>query len=161
MRLEVALRGAVREGSLAAAPDDLQVAARARLGEVAAHLERQAVVGLEGSGLLVGLGSELLKGHAGFRIGHVRTLPPRPHRRDESGFRFRQSTRPRPVGRQRLPSRSVSQLPSEAQPPSTLSVTPFTNGLAAASLRYRMARAMSSGLANRPIGTRPSMSASV
>ncbi len=57
----------------------------------------------------------------------------------------------------RFPNRRVSQLPSAAQPPSTLRVAPFTKVLATLSLRYRIARATSSGVANRPIGTRPSM----
>ena len=64
-----------------------------------------------------------------------------------SGYRFR--------------ARSDSQLPSAVHPPSTASVWPLMNPLNSGSARKQIACAISSGAANRPIGTRPPMSASV
>ena len=61
----------------------------------------------------------------------------------------------------RCRNRNDSQLPSAVQPPSTTSACPFTNPLCISSARKRIARAMSSGEANLPIGTRPVTSASV
>ena len=57
--------------------------------------------------------------------------------------------------------RRLSQLPSPYQPPSTERVWPLTKPLAAGSARNATASAISSGVAKRPIGVRPSMSASV
>ena len=62
---------------------------------------------------------------------------------------------------QRLRVRSDSQLPSLLQPPSTDSACPLTNPLSLPSAKKAMARAMSSGDANRAMGMRPVMSASV
>ena len=61
---------------------------------------------------------------------------------------------------QRLRSRSVVQLASAVQPPSTGSVTPLTKPLEAGSARKETAAAMSSGEAKRAIGTCSTMSAS-
>src|SRR5215469_3939618 len=58
-------------------------------------------------------------------------------------------------------SRNDSQLPSAVQPPSTTNVCPFTKPLALSSARNRIASAMSMGEANRPMGIRSVMSASV
>ena len=56
--------------------------------------------------------------------------------------------------------RNDSQLPSLAQPPSTERVWPLMKLLSIGSARNAMARAISSGVAKRPMGTRPAMSAS-
>ena len=58
-------------------------------------------------------------------------------------------------------NRTDSQLPSELHPPSTVSVAPFTNPLSLSSARKAIARATSSGRANRPIGTLCVISASI
>jgi hypothetical protein len=57
--------------------------------------------------------------------------------------------------------RKLSQLASANHPPSTESVWPLINPLCAGSARNAIADAMSSGVANRPIGTRPVISASL
>ena len=62
---------------------------------------------------------------------------------------------------QRCRSRNDCQLPSAVHPPSTTSVCPLTNPLCASSARNAIALATSSGVANRAIGTRPVMSASL
>jgi hypothetical protein len=72
-------------------------------------------------------------------------------------FRNRAEVR---VQDQRLRSRSVVQLASAIQPPSTGSVTPLTKALDAGSARKAIAAATSSGAAKRPIGTRSTMSVS-
>ena len=61
----------------------------------------------------------------------------------------------------RFRRRSDSQLPSALHPPSTDKAWPLTKPLSSSSARKAMARAMSSGLAKRPMGIRPVMSASV
>lgn len=54
----------------------------------------------------------------------------------------------------RFRRRTDSQLASAVHPPSTVSVCPLINPLSAPSARKAMARAISSGVAKRPIGTR-------
>lgn len=61
----------------------------------------------------------------------------------------------------RCRSLRLSQLASASQPPSTGRACPFTNPLNLGSAKNAMASATSVGLANRAIGTRRSMSASV
>jgi hypothetical protein len=65
------------------------------------------------------------------------------------------------VSLHRFLNRTDSQLPSELHPPSTVNVAPFTKPLSLSSARKAIARATSSGRANRPIGTLCVISASV
>ena len=57
--------------------------------------------------------------------------------------------------------RNDSHLPSAVQPPSTTRVCPLMKALSRASAKNAIARAISSGAANLPMGTRRVISASV
>jgi hypothetical protein len=61
----------------------------------------------------------------------------------------------------RLRRRRAVQLASAVQPPSTGRATPLTNPLRVGSARNATAAATSSGVANRPMGTCPTMSSSL
>jgi hypothetical protein len=105
-----------------------------------------------------------LSGRRRWRSVAVRTRCPRSGRGDDG--RCRRSpddfdSRVLRTRRQRFCMRSEFQLASAVQPPSTGSATPLTKPLRAGAARKATAWAMSSGAANRAMGTRSTMSESV